>query len=203
MSEPAGYTAPLAAALKATAAVPVMVAGRINQPQEAERAIAEGQADAVAMTRALICDPLLPAKAEAGHADTIRACIGCNQACIGHFHAGYPISCIQYPESGRERTYGTPDPGRRSPATCWSSAAGPAGLKAAAVAAERGHRVTLYEAGRRVGGQVAARAALPGRAEFGGAVTNLEGEARARRRPRSSPAPAWTARSSRANGPTW
>ena len=56
------------------------------------------------MTRALICDPQMPNKAEAGRSDDVRACIACNQACIGHFHRGYPISCIQHPETGRELT---------------------------------------------------------------------------------------------------
>ena len=106
-----GYTAPLAARAKAVVAVPVFVAGRISQPQEAEAILEAGQADACVMTRALICDPELPAKTEAGRLDDIRACIGCNQACIGHFHAGYPISCIQFPESGREREF--PRIGRR------------------------------------------------------------------------------------------
>ena len=92
--------------VKDAVSVPVMVAGRINQPQEGEQVLANGQADLVAMTRAMICDPVMPAKAEQGLVDEIRACIGCNQACIGHFHAGYPISCIQHPETGRELTYG-------------------------------------------------------------------------------------------------
>ena len=90
MNFPAAYTAPLAARVKQVVDVPVMVAGRINQPHEGEQVIATGQADAVAMTRAMICDPLMPSKAAAGLVDEIRACIGCNQACIGHFHAGYP-----------------------------------------------------------------------------------------------------------------
>jgi len=153
-----------------------MVAGRVNQPQEAEHIIAAGQADAVAMTRALICDPLLPIKAATGRAEEIRACIGCNQACIGHFHAGFPISCIQFPESGRELEYG-----RRVPAAIARDVivvgGGPGGLKAAAVAAARGHRVTLYEAARRVGGQALLAAKLPDRAEFGGIVMNLVAEA--------------------------
>ena len=85
---------------KAAVRVPVLVAGRINQPQEAEAGLAVGPGRRCGMTRALICDPELPAKAAAGRLDDIRACIGCNQACIGHFHAGYPISCIQFPRPG-------------------------------------------------------------------------------------------------------
>jgi 2,4-dienoyl-CoA reductase-like NADH-dependent reductase (Old Yellow Enzyme family) len=177
MTVPNAYTAPLAALAKSVLTIPVIVAGRINQPQEAERIIELGQADACVMTRALICDPLLPAKAADGRAEEIRACVGCNQACIGHFHAGYPISCIQYPESGRELQYSK---SRRTdhPRDVMVVGGGPGGLKAATVAAERGHRVTLYEAARRVGGQVLLAERLPGRAEFGGVVTNLAGEAR-------------------------
>ena len=176
MTMPNAYTAPLAARAKAVVSVPVIVAGRINQPQEAERILELGQADACAMTRALISDPLLPMKAAEGRTDEIRACVGCNQACIGHFHAGYPISCIQYPESGRELRYGRLTRASRA-RDIMVVGGGPGGLKAATVAAERGHRVTLYEAARRVGGQVLLAERLPGRAEFGGVVTNLAGEA--------------------------
>jgi 2,4-dienoyl-CoA reductase-like NADH-dependent reductase (Old Yellow Enzyme family) len=176
MTIPNAYTVPLSVRVKEVVSVPVMVAGRINQPQDAERIIAQGEADATVMTRALICDPLMPAKALAGELDDIRACIGCNQACIGHFHAGYPISCIQYPETGRERAYGV-----RVPASDVKDVVvvggGPGGLKAAAVAAERGHRVTLVEAADRLGGQVLLAQEIPGRAEFGGAITNLQREA--------------------------
>jgi 2,4-dienoyl-CoA reductase-like NADH-dependent reductase (Old Yellow Enzyme family)/thioredoxin reductase len=182
---PNGYTAPLAARTKRAVRVPVMVAGRISQPQEAEAILAAGHADMAVMTRALICDPELPAKTAQGRLDDIRACIGCNQACIGHFHAGYPISCLQFPESGRELDFpreGEPGRARHLPARTVTDVlvvgGGPAGLKAAAVAAERGHRVTLVEAERWVGGQVRLAAKLPGRAEMGGAITNLEAEAR-------------------------
>lgn len=176
MTQPNACTAALAVRARAVVRVPVMVAGRINQPHEAEAVIAAGQADACAMTRALISDPALPAKAAAGLVDEIRACVGCNQACIGHFHAGHPISCIQFPETGREREFGRL--AAASPArSVIVVGGGPGGLKAAAVAAARGHRVTLYEAAGRVGGQVLLAERLPGRAEIGGVVTNLAGEA--------------------------
>jgi 2,4-dienoyl-CoA reductase-like NADH-dependent reductase (Old Yellow Enzyme family) len=179
-----GYTASAAAAVRAVLpqSVPVIVAGRINQPQEAERIIAAGQADACAMTRALICDPLLATKAASGQVEEVRACVGCNQVCIGHFHAGYPISCIQRPESGRELRFGSSADGSRPRATTSRRVVvvggGPGGLKAAAVAAERGHRVTLFEAEPRLGGQVRLAERLPGRAEFGGVTENLAGQAR-------------------------
>lgn len=176
MSFESGYVRGAARAVKQrVGALPVLLAGRINQPQEAERLIAAGDADACVMTRALICDPSLPALARAGRLDDIRACIGCNQACIGHFHGGFPISCIQRPETGRELRYGTLRPAT-APRRVLVIGAGPAGMKAAAVAAARGHHVRLCEAAGRVGGQVLLAERLPGRAEFGGAATNLARE---------------------------
>ncbi len=170
-----GYVAPFAALVKQQVAIPVLVTGRVNQPQEAERILKSGQADLVGMTRAMICDPDMPKKAQAGRLDDIRACIACNQACIGHFHLGYPISCIQHPETGRELTYGTLKPIAR-PKKILVAGGGPAGMKAAAIAAERGHFVTLHEAAERLGGQALLAQQLPGRAEFGGIVTNLSRE---------------------------
>ena len=168
----AGYTAPLAAAIKARVDLPVFVAGRINQPQIAEGVLASGQADMCAMTRAMISDPEMPNKARAGRLDDIRACIACNQACIGHMLSGVPISCIQRPETGRELEYGTLPPAAEK-RRVWVVGGGPGGMKAAIVAAQRGHDVTLFEATGALGGQVALAQALPGRAEFGGVTTNL------------------------------
>ena len=170
-----GYVAPLAEAITKRVSKPVFVAGRVNQPHIAERIVADGQAHMVGMARAMIADPEFAAKAEAGRADDIRACVGCNQACVGHRLAHYGVSCIQYPESGREVEFGS----LTTAATARDImvvGGGPAGMKAAIVAANRGHRVTLYEKARQLGGQVLLAQLLPGRAEFGGVATNLARE---------------------------
>ncbi|MDE0047411.1 MAG: FAD-dependent oxidoreductase [bacterium] len=169
------YVAPYAATVRQKVSVPVFVAGRINQPHQAEEIVAGDQADMVGMTRAQICDPQLANKARTGRVDDIRACIACNQACIGHMHMGVGISCIQHPESGRELVYGERKPAAGAKKVLVAGG-GPGGMKAAAVAAERGHRVTLYEATDRLGGQTLLAQSLPGRAEFGGIVTNLSRE---------------------------
>jgi pyruvate/2-oxoglutarate dehydrogenase complex dihydrolipoamide dehydrogenase (E3) component len=110
-----------------------------------------------------------------GDAEEIRACIGCNQACIGHFHKGAPISCIQHPETGRETRYGQLEAAIERKRILVVGG-GPAGLKAAAIAATRGHEVSLMEADARLGGQALLAQLLPQRAEFGGIVTNLSRE---------------------------
>jgi 2,4-dienoyl-CoA reductase-like NADH-dependent reductase (Old Yellow Enzyme family) len=175
MSFKTTYVAPYAAAVKQRVDIPVFVAGRINQPQDAEAILASGHADVCGMTRAMICDPEMPNKAARGAAEDIRACIACNQACIGHFHKGYPISCIQNPVSGRELRFGTL-PTAKARRRVMVVGGGPAGMKAAVIAAQRGHEVTLYEAARRLGGQALLAQLLPGRAEFGGLITNLQHE---------------------------
>ncbi|MDN5587458.1 MAG: FAD-dependent oxidoreductase [Brevibacterium sp.] len=171
------YAASLSEQVKKITDKPVMVAGRINQPHEAEKAIAEGRTDMAIMTRAMISDPAMARKAQRDDVDEIRACIGCNQACIGHFQMGVPISCIQYPESGRELTF-LPRPRVRTRRRVLVIGGGPAGLKAAAVAAEQGDDVVLCEQEPHLGGAVLLAQELPYRAEFGGAATNLSAEAR-------------------------
>lgn len=169
------YLASDASRFRRSLNVPVFVAGRINQPHEAESVLAEGAADVCGMTRALICDPEMPVKAREGRTDDIRACIACNQACIGHFHRGVPISCIQHPETGRELKFGTLTLAARQK-KIMVVGGGPAGMKAAATAAVRGHQVTLFEASVQLGGQTQLAQLLPRRAEFGGIITNLSRE---------------------------
>ena len=176
MSFASGYVAPLSKRVRDVVNVPVMLAGRINQPQDAERFLSEGSADACVMTRALIADPLMPRRAFAGELDDIRACVGCNQACIGHFQLGVAISCIQYPETGRELLLPTARRATRA-RRALVVGGGPGGLKAAAVLSSLGHHVELYEKSAHLGGQVRVAQLIPGREEFGGVTTNLAREA--------------------------
>jgi NADPH-dependent 2,4-dienoyl-CoA reductase/sulfur reductase-like enzyme len=127
------------------------------------------------MTRAMISDAEMPNKARAGKLDDIRACIGCNQACIGHYHMGVDISCIQNPISGRELSLGK-NIEAKTKRKILVVGGGPGGMKAAAVAAERGHSVSLCEASPRLGGQALLAQLLPNRSEFGGIVENLSRE---------------------------
>ena len=165
----------LARKVRETVDVPILVTGRINQPQIAEQAIASGAADLVGMVRAFLSDPEFVEKTRTGRAEEIRACIACNQACIGHRNAGFTVSCIQRPESGREQMFSDLVPAT-DPKRIAVVGGGPGGMKAALTASARGHKVTLYERTARLGGQALLAQALPGREEFGGLVTNLTAE---------------------------
>lgn len=151
---------------------PALIAtSRIVDPLRAERLLAAGTVDAVGMTRALIADPELPAKAGAGRARQIVRCIGCN-ACIAHYHAGTAIACAVNPRTGRERAL----PGvSRAPTRrrLLVVGGGPAGLAAAADASEAGHEVILVERSTRLGGQLALAADSPGTGEISRGLVEL------------------------------
>ena len=90
--------------------MPLIATSRIHEPAEAEALLAAGAADAVGMTRALIADPDLPRRLVEGREDERILCTGCNQGCIGHYHLGLPISCLQNPRTGREARLPEPAP---------------------------------------------------------------------------------------------
>ena len=92
----------LPAALKEVVSLPVIGAGRIDSPSIAEGMISEGKTDIVGMARALIADPHLPNKVQAGRIDEIRTCIACTQSCVGHIYLGMGVGCIYNPVTGRE-----------------------------------------------------------------------------------------------------
>src|SRR5450631_2050322 len=174
MSIPPGYALYIANAMRRAVKLPVIGVGRIKDPIQAERALAEGHCDLVGVVRGQIADPGFAAKARAGYATHIRTCLSCNQECVGRMGLNRWLGCIENPRTGRESVSLPPPrrPGRRVIVV----GGGPAGLQAAATAAQRGHRVTLQERKPRTGGQVAAAATVPSRAEFLDVVRNLAAE---------------------------
>jgi len=166
---PHGLFVDLAAQIKQVVDLPVFVAGRITSPDLAEQIIADGKVDMVAMTRAQIADPDLVKKLQEGRRDDIRPCVGAN-VCIKRALGPGPIRCLHNPEAAREHEWG-PALAAASPKRVAVIGAGPAGLEAARVAAERGHRVDLYEASSHLGGQFALRASIPTWAEFEAALS--------------------------------
>lgn len=154
-----GFNAPAAAAIKAVVPVPVIVVGRINDPDVAEQIISSGKADLVSMGRQSIADPEWPNKVRQNKADDIVKCLSCNDGCVDGLGARGEISCVQNPQIGREKEYACA--GSRSPKKVLIAGCGPAGLEAARTAALWGHRVTLYEKDNTLGGQVMLAAIPP------------------------------------------
>lgn len=171
MMVPLGAFAYMAAEIRQTVKLPVFAAIRITDPVLANDIIKNGQADMVVMTRASIADPELPNKARAGRLKAIRRCIGCNEGCWERAEHGEAITCMQNPETGREGVFKL-DPAPKQKKVMVIGG-GPAGMKAAAVARERGHEVTLYEKSSQLGGSILIPAKLPARAEFGECIRFL------------------------------
>jgi len=174
MSIPPGYALYIANAMRRAVKLPVIGVGRIKDPVQAERALAEGHCDLVGVVRGQIADPDFAAKARAGHATQIRTCLSCNQECVGRMGLNRWLGCIENPRTGREAV--PLPPPRRQGRRVIVVGGGPAGLQAASTAAQRGHQVTLYERQPRTGGQVAEAASVPSRAEFLDVVRNLAAE---------------------------
>jgi 2,4-dienoyl-CoA reductase-like NADH-dependent reductase (Old Yellow Enzyme family)/thioredoxin reductase len=153
-----GFGVPFARAVKqAVPGATVLAEGRITRPDIGERALAEQSCDLVGMTRAQIADPELVRKAAAGDEEGIRECVGLN-VCVARRLRKFPIACVQNPDAGFELR----SPAHRAKARhVVVVGGGVAGLEAACVAAEAGHRVTLLERAASLGGQVALTARLP------------------------------------------
>ncbi|NIH88043.1 mycofactocin system FadH/OYE family oxidoreductase 2 [Amycolatopsis granulosa] len=175
MAVPRGYALPVAGAFRRAVSLPVVGIGRIKDPAEAEHALAEGLCDLVGVVRGQIADPAFAARARAGQA--VRTCLSCNQECAGRVGLNRWLGCVANPRAGREAVP-LPAPGPR-PKRVLVVGGGPAGLRAAATAAQRGHQVTLYERAASAGGQIALAATAPGRAELGDLVRDLTRECRA------------------------
>ena len=161
---PHGLFVPLAAGIKSRVDLPVFTAGRITDPAMANKIIEQGDADMVGMTRAQISDPTLVQKLLEGRPQDIRPCVGAN-LCIAQAMASKPIRCMHNPMTGRESEWGKITQSD-APKNVTIIGGGPAGLEAARVAAEHGHRVTLFEASEELGGQLSLWAQAPMTREF-------------------------------------
>ena len=174
MRIPPNYAMFISSAIRKAVRLPIIGVGRVKDPIQAERVLAEGHADLIGIVRAQIADPEFAAKARTNRTDDIRLCLSCNQECVGRMGLNRWLGCIETPATGREKEYGigTLRPARSAKRVVVVGG-GPAGLKAAAVAARRGHQVTLLERESRLGGQVASAVRVTNRAEFGDIVRNL------------------------------
>lgn len=144
--------------------VPMITSNRINMPDVAESVLEAGNADLVSMARPMLADPDLVVKARDGREDEINTCIGCNQACLDHTFTGRLTSCLVNPKACHESLI-VSQPAAR-PKDLAVVGAGPAGLAFAVEAAQRGHKVTIYEAGDAIGGQFNLARLVPGKEEF-------------------------------------
>ncbi len=144
--------------------IPVVASNRINDPAVAESLLESGQADLVSMARPLLADPDFARKGRLGQADRINTCIACNQACLDNIFKQKTATCLVNPRAGRELDWVV----RRAPLSKRIAVvgAGAAGINFAFNAAERGHKVTLFEAGSELGGQLRLARNVPGKTEF-------------------------------------
>jgi len=161
----AGFSAEQVSEIKKAVSIPVITIGRYTEPYFAELMVREGRADLVAFGRQSIADPHTPNKAAAGRLDELNPCIGCLQGCVPNMYQGKAITCLVNPMVGREGEVKPAETAKK----VMVAGGGVAGLYAAALAAKRGHDVTLYEGSDTLGGQMRLAAFPPGK----GDITNM------------------------------
>lgn len=144
--------------------IPVVTTNRINTPEVAEEVLERGDADLISMARPMLADAEFVNKAAEGRAEEINTCIGCNQACLDHIFNGQLTSCLVNPRACHETLIQVTSTNNAQKVAVIG--AGPGGLAAAVTAAERGHDVTLFDAGNEIGGQFNIAKQIPGKEEF-------------------------------------
>ena len=169
---PRGVFGYLARGIKERVTIPVIASHRINDPELAREMIADGYSDMVALGRALIADPYFPEKARSGHEADIVHCVACGQGCFDNLFKMKAVECLCNPRAGYERSRSLTKAVK--PLAVTVVGGGAAGMSAAIAAAERGHLVSLHEAGNHLGGQLLLAGAPPGRDGFLELAADLE-----------------------------
>jgi 2,4-dienoyl-CoA reductase-like NADH-dependent reductase (Old Yellow Enzyme family)/thioredoxin reductase len=159
-----GWIADFAGEVKKVVRIPVFAVGRINDPYIAEAIIASGKADVAVMGRASLADPDLPNKTREGRLKEIIHCTACLQGCTGRIDEWLPLRCVLNPRTGREKELTVRVATKRKRVLV--AGAGPAGMEAAIVAAERGHDVEIFERSGRLGGAFYLAAIPPWKGEI-------------------------------------
>jgi len=163
---PQAYNIDVSGTIKKAVKVPIDVAGRINDPFLAERILSEEKSDFVCIGRGLIADPQFPRKANEGQVEDIRRCIGCNR-CQASVINHVPISCSVSPAAGTEREFEVKMKQTKRKRKILIIGGGPAGMEAAIISAQKGHKVALWEKSDKLGGQLNLACVTPGKSDMG------------------------------------
>lgn len=174
MMVPRGFFTPATKHLRDVVSIPLITTNRINTPEIAESILAADDADMVSMARPFLADPEFMNKARAGKSHRINTCIACNQACLDHIFVNKVASCLVNPRACKETeiNYIKADQRKRIAVI----GAGPAGLACAAIAAQRGHQVVLFDKNKEIGGQLNIAKRIPGKEEFFETLRYFENE---------------------------
>jgi 2,4-dienoyl-CoA reductase-like NADH-dependent reductase (Old Yellow Enzyme family)/thioredoxin reductase len=175
MSMEEGCNVPLAEEIKKAVDIPVIVVGKLGDPLLAEKVIQEGKADLIAMGRQLLADPELPNKVREGRLQDIRPCIYCNE-CYGAISNFWSISCQVNPDLGKESEAELKPTEKAKDVMVVGG--GPGGMETARVAAERGHKVTLYDKNDKLGGQLIPASTPWFKKPIAGLIAYLENQAK-------------------------